>query len=118
MNDFNREIWRDVNGVDELPALSIRGKDNFLVFHGGKAPIINHEIQAMGHREPPDSAETMWELLYAGAKREHGVPTANLAEDLLAGDQDGTAIAIGSHLAYQGRQVKPLHASPYAFTGL
>ena len=115
MNDFNREIWLEVNGVHELPALTIRGKDNFLVFQGDKAPIINHEIQAMGHREPADSAETMWELLYSKAGRENGLPTARLPEALLAGDPDGVAIAIGSHLAYQGRQVKPLHPSPYAF---
>ena len=35
MNDLNREIWLDVNGVeDEIPSLTIQGKDNFCIIPG------------------------------------------------------------------------------------
>ncbi len=113
MNDFNREIWLEANGVLGLPSLTIRGKDNYLVFHGTRAPIINHEIQSMGHREPTDSAQQMWDLLYSHARRVDGRSVVELPQSLLAGDADGVAIAIGSNRVYKADHIENLHPSPF-----
>ncbi len=113
MNDFNREIWLEANGVQGLPSLTIRGKDNYLVYQGTHAPIINHEIQSMGHREPTDSAQTMWNLLYANARRVDGKPVVELPPALLAGDADGVAVAIGSNRVYKADHIETMHPSPF-----
>ena len=113
MNDFNREIWLEANGVQGLPSLTIRGKDNYLVFQGANAPIINHEIQSMGHREPTDSAQQIWDLLYSHARRVDGKSVVELPQSLLAGDADGVALAIGSNQVYKADHIETLHPSPF-----
>ena len=109
MNDLNREIWLDVNGVeDEIPSLTIQGKDNFLYYPGKNAPIINWEIASMGHREPVYGAQVFWDRLYSGCRREAGAIQADLPANPLTGDEDTVLLAMGSHLVFKKNQMLPI----------
>lgn len=102
MNDLNREIWLSVNGAENtIPTLSIEGKDNFLYYPGEKAPIINWEIAAMGHREPVYGAQVFWDRLYSGCQRKAGELVLDPPDKLIRGDDNTVLVAMGSHLAYR-----------------
>ncbi len=112
MNDLNREIWEAVNGIEGLPVLDVRGKDNFLRYRGRNAPIINWEIKGCGHREPPDSAQVLWDYLYSACSREAGKLMITKPNKILMGDADTAAIAVGSNYAYKVDHLELLHQSP------
>ena len=108
MNDLNRELWMEVNGArDVLPALSIRGRDNFLVYPGRRAPIVQWEIVGMGHREPVHGAQVFWDALYSGCRRVDG----EIRLDACAAPppvDDGTfVICMGSNKLYKNASVVP-----------
>ncbi len=105
INDFNRELWQDVNGLDELPLLTLRGKDNFMRFKGETADLINWEIVGCGHREPADMAQVYWDTLYSGYSRVDGQLVRRDFEDPLTPDEDLVAIALGSRNAFVGNKV-------------
>ena len=102
INDFNRELWMEQNGLDPLPALTLRGKDNFMRFRGKKADLINWEVVGCGHREPADMAQVYWDCLYSGCRREDGKLVYTACEDPLTPDQDLAVIALGSRNVYLG----------------
>jgi len=115
MNDINREIWREVNGTADLPVLTINGKDNFLVFKGNAAPIINWEIKNMGHREPADGAQVLWDLLYSKCSRVNGKLVIDALDSSLKGDDDGAAIAIGSNKVFIKDHTEAMHDSDHGY---
>ena len=103
MNDLNREIWEPVNGtLNAPPALSIRGKDNFLYYPGENAPIINWEVTGMGHREPSCGAQVLWDRLYSGYRRVNGKIVAGTPNTPTTPDSDVVLIAAGSRFAWCG----------------
>ena len=103
MNDLNREIWNRVNGtLNAPPALSIRGKDNFLYYPGENAPIINWEVTGMGHREPSCGAQVLWDRLYSGYRRVNGKIVAGTPNTPTTPDSDVVLIAAGSRFAWCG----------------
>lgn len=106
MNDLNREIWVGPNGLDSLPALTVRGKDNFLAYRGSKADLIHWEVRDMGHREPPCEAQTFWDCLYSGARRGENGPEQSPARRTLAGDEDSFVLSLGSRSLYRKDQVQ------------
>lgn len=108
MNDLNREIWLDINGArDCLPALSIQGKDNFLVYPGKNAPLINWEIVGMGHREPVNGAQVFWDRLYSGCRREEGRIALSEPAAPLRGDDDTVVVCMGSNKLYRRDGIVP-----------
>ena len=112
MNDLNREIWQPVNGVETVaPQLTIQGKDNFLLYAGKNAPIINWEIASMGHREPVYSAQVLWDRLYSGCKRIHGEAVVEKPDVPLNADAHTIILAMGSPMAYQNGQLVSIGAS-------
>ncbi len=100
MNDFNREIWVEQNGLEGLPELTMRGKDNFMRFKGKNADLINWEVVGCGHREPADMAQVYWDCLYSGCRRVEGKLVYSPCEDGLAPDEDIAVIALGSRKVY------------------
>ena len=111
MNDLNFEIWENVNGIENvIPAVCIEGKDNYLYYHGKNAPVIEWEIQGMGHREPVYSAQVLWDRLYKNCQRNGQVE--NVLKEQKA-DEDIVIIAGGSNQVYSRGQiieVNPLSA--------
>lgn len=102
MNDLNREIWLEQNGVSEAPVLSIDGRNNFLKFNGKNSPIINWEIKDMGHREPLDGAEVYWDYLYSGCRRmEDGSLELKTPLKDIDGDDDVIVICTGGDKIYK-----------------
>lgn len=117
MNDLNREIWQPVNGVETVaPQLTIQGKDNFLLYAGKNAPIINWEIASMGHREPVYSAQVLWDRLYSGCKRIHGEAVVEKPDVPLNADAHTIILAMGSPMAYQNGQLVSIGASEASTT--
>ena len=108
INDFNREIWMEQNGLDELPALTLRGKDNFMRFRGNNADLINWEVVGCGHREPADMAQVYWDCLYSGCRRVDGELVYSECEDPLTPDQDLAIIALGSRKVYLGDHMEEM----------
>ena len=103
MNDFNRALWLEANGTDTAsPVLSIRGKDNFLLYRGRNAPIINWEIQGMGHREPSCSGQVLWDRLYSGCRMENGQRVLTQPRMPIQADKDIVLLAAGSRYAWCG----------------
>ncbi len=100
INDFNRELWVEANGLDALPTMTLRGKDNFLRFAGKNADLINWEIVGCGHREPADMAQVYWDLLYSGCRRVDGKLVYSAPVDALEPDRDTAVIALGSRKVY------------------
>lgn len=106
MNDINRELWENVNGTAKvLPSVTIRGKDNFLIWNGTKAPIINWEIKDMGHREPVYAAQIYWDCLYSGCRMVNGEHLFENPVQTLKGDDDLYLIALGSNKAYHKNKI-------------
>lgn len=100
INDFNRDLWVEQNGLDTLPTLTLRGKDNFMRFRGKNADLINWEIVGCGHREPADMAQVYWDCLYSGCRREDGKLVYSDCVDALEPDDDLAVIALGSRNVY------------------
>ena len=100
MNDLNRELWVAPNGLKHLPALTVRGKDNFLYYRGQRADLINWEVRDMGHREPPCEAQTFWDCLYSGWRRTAAGPENQGPHRLLEGDGDSFVLSLGSGALY------------------
>ncbi len=107
MNDLNRDIWLDVNGARNLPAVSIQGKDNFLFYPGTRSPLVQWEIAGMGHREPVYGAQVFWDRLYSACHREDGQAKAGTPLRPVKGDDDLILIALGSHMAYRKNERIP-----------
>jgi poly(3-hydroxybutyrate) depolymerase len=101
MNDLNRKIWEDVNGLDLLPSLSIQGKDNFLFYKGRNADLINWEVRDMGHREPPCEAQVFWDYLYSGRARVDGAIADTGVRRPLTGAEDTVVISLGSGMLFK-----------------
>ena len=117
LNDENRELWEEVNGTrGVIPTLAINGKDNFLIYEGEKAPIINWEIKEMGHREPVYSAQVYWDYLYAHCKNEDGVHLYEKGENPLKGQEDLYVFALGSNRVYHNGELLPLAPEPQGCT--
>ena len=111
MNDLNREIWTEVNGTDGMvPELSIQGKDNFLLWRGRNAPIINWEIAGMGHREPVYGAQVLWDRLYSGCRRENGQTILETPAVPLQGEDDTTLLAMGSRKVFRKDRILDMPA--------
>ena len=110
INDFNREIWEEANGLDALPELTLRGKDNFMRFRGKHADLINWEVVGCGHREPADMAQVYWDCLYSGCRRVDGKLVYSACEDALAPDPDIAAIALGSRKVFTNGQLQDMTA--------
>jgi len=111
MNDLNRELWMPVNGAEDvLPSLSIQGKDNFLCWPGKHAPIIDWEVQGMGHREPPCGAQVTWDKLYSGCARHGDRCIVSKPHTPIAQDDDTVLLSLGSAMAWRGNQRIPLAA--------
>lgn len=106
MNDLNREIWEKVNGCEEkVPALAINGKDNYLYYFGENAPIIEWEIQGMGHREPVYSAQVVWDRIYSGYERDGVKIVKKETKTPMKGDDDIVVVAAGSNKAYKSGEI-------------
>jgi poly(3-hydroxybutyrate) depolymerase len=101
MNDFNREIWEEVNGLDSLPALTVIGKDNYLFYKGRKADLINWEVKDMGHKHPPHEAQVFWNCLYSGRTRVDGNITDTGVKFPLDGQEEAVVISLGSGLLFK-----------------
>lgn len=109
MNDLNREIWLEQNGISETPKLSINGRNNLLKFNGKSAPIINWEIRDMGHREPIEAAQVYWDYLYSGCRRlENGSLELKSPVKNIEGDDDIILICTGADKIYKGDRVIPI----------
>ena len=108
INDFNREIWTRANGLDAIPALTARGKDNFLRFKGKNADLINWEIVGCGHREPADMAQVYWDTLYSGCRRVDGKLEYGPCVDALEPDRDVAVIALGSRKVYASGRIEEM----------
>lgn len=106
MNDFNREIWEKVNGcIGKVPSLAICGKDNYLYYFGDNAPIIEWEIQGMGHREPVYSAQILWDRIYSGYERDGSNIVKKETKTPMVGDKDIVVVAAGSNKAYKSGEI-------------
>ncbi|MBQ4257405.1 MAG: hypothetical protein II713_00205 [Clostridia bacterium] len=93
MNDLNRFLWQDANKARSVPKMQIRGKNNLLYYEGEKAPVIVWEIKDMGHREPAEGAEMLWETLYRFCRRVDGKTVCSLE---FAQDETAVAFSTGS----------------------
>lgn len=108
INDFNRELWMKINQTDQVPAVHIAGKDNFLRYPGEKGDVIYWEIKDMGHVEPNYLAWRFWNYLYSGWRRVDGEAVREEAEITLEGDEDVLAFAVGANQFFQKNQVKAI----------
>ena len=102
MNDRNRELWETANGTaGKLPEVAIRGMDNFLIYHGDRAPLISWEIRNCGHRDPVNVAEVFWKRLYSGARLADGEHVYDAPDMPVTGDENTVILATGSRYAYK-----------------
>ena len=101
MNDLNKEIWEAPNGHTPLPVLTVKGKDNFLFYKGEKADLVYWEVRDMGHREPPDEAQTFWERMYSGWINENGKHINTGVDCPLTGDDNAYVLSLGSGIIYK-----------------
>lgn len=115
MNDLNRDIWREVNGLEELPTLTVRGKDNFLYYRGREADLVLWEVRDMGHREPPGEAQVFWDCLYSGCSREEGKPVRGSLRRPLPGDDDGFLLSLGSDKFYHQDGIRSINPAEPGF---
>lgn len=106
LNDENRELWARSNGIENiLPEVVIHGKDNFLIYEGSKAPVINWEIKDMGHREPVYSAQIYWDDLYAHCRLVNGKHVYDGASNPLKANDDTFIMALGSNKVYHNKEM-------------
>ena len=118
INDFNRDLWADANGLNPLPVLTLRGKDNFMRFKGTQADLINWEVVGCGHREPADMAQVYWDALYSGCRRENGKLVYSPCVDDLAPDRDDVVIALGSRKVYLNDHMEEMNELETGFVRL
>lgn len=66
---MNREYWLRVNGVDTLPAISVRGVDNFAFYRGTRADVVFRDVRNRDHGQTFDDAEIVWDYFFSGLRR-------------------------------------------------
>jgi len=112
VNAFNRSLWLDVNGNDPIPEIRIRGKDNLLIFKGGKAPLLYNEVKDAPHQTETYAADVMWtELLSGYARGPNGEIVALGPKSPAKGDEGAVAIALGSGKAFIDNRIVMLAGS-------
>ncbi len=115
INDLNRDIWKQVNGLDALPSLTVRGKDNFLYYPGRQADLILWEVRDMGHREPAGEAQVFWDCLYSGCSRMGNELVIDPVRRPLPGDDDGFLLSLGSDKFYHKDSILPINPAEPGF---
>lgn len=82
----NLDYWRKVDGVDSLPAIAVRGVDNFAFYSGAHADVVLRDVANRDHGQTFDDAELVWDHFFSGLR--WGV--------------DGTIVDAGSQLPREG----------------
>lgn len=114
MNDINRGLWQQANDAWTVPRLRVRGRNNFLWYAGRHAPVVHWEIKDMGHREPPESAQVLWDMLYKGCRREKGRVCCEVTEEMFAPDRECVVLCAGSTRFYRDGQLLSFADDPKA----
>ena len=107
MNDLNRKLWQDVNEANSIPKMRIRGKNNFLYFKGEKAPVLLWEIKEMGHREPAEGAQVLWDSLYSFCRRVDGKIVCSVE---FCEDEGDVVLCTGTRNFYKDGEIRPYAA--------
>jgi len=114
MNTSNRELWMRMNETDPIPDISIRGRDNFVLYHGKNGDVLYWELKDMGHREPANCAQVFWDYCYSGYSRVDGKIIKGTPNKTVVADPDAFAVAAGSNKMYRGGAVVEMDDTPGA----
>lgn len=107
-NDFNLELWKDVNRTTDFPLLHVEGKDNFLRYCSEHGDVIYWEIKDMGHVEPDCLAWIFWKYLYSGWRKVDGVPCCVATGTELTGDMDTLILMVGKNGIYYKNKIQKM----------
>src|SRR5690606_20851027 len=102
----NREYWKRINGIRELPEIKIVGEDNFAFYKGEHADLVFRDVKNRDHGQTFDDAELVWDYLFSGIQRGENGKIVN-GEPLCPrkGDAYAIALATGSAKAYVNNQL-------------
>ncbi len=97
----NRDYWKRINGIRELPEIKIAGEDNFAFYKGEHADLVFRDVKNRDHGQTFDDAELVWDYLFSGIRRGENGEIVN-SEPLCPrkGDEYAIALSAGSAKAY------------------
>jgi poly(3-hydroxybutyrate) depolymerase len=114
VNRVNREFWKQINGCQDPPEISIRGYNNVAYYKGESAELIYRDEKFRGHGQSLDDAEYAWRYLFSGVRR---LPSGALVREEPAerpkGDAEAIALADGCAKAYINNSITPLDTEPF-----
>ncbi|MDY0828508.1 hypothetical protein SK224_05135 [Microbacterium sp. BG28] len=97
----NRDYWLRVNEIDDPPAISILGVDNFAFYSGGRADVVFRDVHGRDHGQTFDDAEFVWDYFFSGLRRRTDGSIASTPPELArTGDALALAVADGRPLAW------------------
>ncbi len=97
------KFWKQMNGIEKLPLISIQGEDNFLFYKGTKGDLVIRDIRNRDHGQTLDDAELVWSYLFSGTRRnEDNTITSTETDAPWKGDDFSVMIFDGLNRAYAG----------------
>lgn len=116
---MNRDYWKNVNGVDAVPAISVCGESNLAFYEGGEAPVVFRDVKNRDHGQTFDDAEIVWSYLFSGLRRSaDGSIEVSESRWRRRGDEFAIAIADGCGKAWIGQAVEDLPSRAFAWRKL
>jgi len=110
----NRDYWKQVNDIHELPEIKIVGEDNFAFYKGEHGDLVFRDVKNRDHGQTFDDAELVWDYLFSGVRRGENGEIVNV-EPLCPrkGDAYGIALAAGSNKAYVHNSLVQLNGTVF-----
>ncbi len=108
----DRYYWFCVNGVKDIPAITIEGEHNLAFFHGEKADMVFDDIKNRDHGQTLDEAFYYWDYLFSGTRKVNGKIVQEEPNYGRKGDELAAAFADGISKVWWKNQVKELPAAP------
>lgn len=94
-------FWKQMNGIDCLPLVSIQGEDNYAFYKGEKGNLVIRDIRNRDHGQTLDDAELVWSYMFSGTRRNpDGTITSTETDSPYKSDDFGIMIFDGLDKAY------------------
>lgn len=105
---INIDLWREANGCNPLPKLSMRGRYNWLVYEGDPCDFIFYIVEGGEHGPYLDMADNIWSGFFTAYRRVDRKIVKTEPQRPARTDQGGIALADNAVNAYVNNELVKL----------
>ncbi len=115
---YNYHYWKEVNGCEDLPQISIRGDYNLLFLEGSEARFTVFDVKNRDHGQTFDDAELVWDYCFSGVKRDGEKLVHTETSCLREGDSLNIAAVDGGTKLWLNNQIVEMDAPAFIWQKL